>query len=251
MDVAHILRELWERRRWVAPGVVVALLAALAMAFEISLLPPGLKSKKLTVNTASTAILVDGRRSVVADITADLTGLAARASVYSRYMTNLPVRRAIARRAGLPVERIVTEAPLARNQPAAAREPVAIQRSQAILGEQKDYFLRFDTDPGLPTISILSQAPTVAEAVRLANAGAQGFRDYLRRVEGSRRVPLARRIAIRQLGSAEGGTVGRSVKKVTVLAAFAGTLLAWCLLVLLVANVERHWRDLEAAQEHA
>lgn len=250
MDVAQIFRELWLRRLWVLLGVVVAILAALAVGWHITLNPPGLRSKDLTVHTADTTVLVDAPTSVIADLDAPLLVLAARANVYARYMTNLPVRRAIAARAHLPVERIVTEAPLAQNQPAAAREPVASQRSQKILGEQKNYTLRFQTDSGLPTVTILSQAPSTREAIALANAGAQGFKDYIRRLEAARKVPIDRRVIIRQLGTAEGGSIGKSVKATGVIAAFAGTMLAWCLLVLLVSSVARNWGRLDTQQQH-
>lgn len=245
MDVAQIFRELWRLRRWMLVGILVALLAALSVGYRVSFFPPGLHSKDLQIHTADTAVLVDGPNSVITDLAADVTSLAARANVYARFMTNLPVRRAIAAAAGLPVEAIVTTAPLAQNQPAAAREPVAAQRSQQLLGENRSYSLEFRTDSGLPTVSILAQAPTTEQALRLANAGAQGFAAYIRHVEAGRNVPVARRVRIRQLGPAEGGTVAKNVKTAAVVAAFVGVLLAWAMLVLLGANVARNWRTLD------
>lgn len=248
MDVAQILRELWRRRALVAVGAVVAVAVALLTVYRVSLIPPRLVSKTLTLNTAQTSILVDTPNAALTNLSSDLRPLVDRANVFGRFATTLVVRRSIAEAAGIPVERLVVEAPFAQNQPRAAREPVAIQRNQQLIGEQTDYLVRLDTDSGYPVVRIFAQGPTVPDAQRLANAAAAGFRRYVERVQARRRVPSKQRVIIRQLGSAEGGTIGRNVKLTVTLVAFLATLTAWCLLVLLGANVAAGWRRLEAGE---
>lgn len=248
MDVAQILRELWRRRALVAVGVAVAVAVALPTVYRVSLIPPRLVSKTLTLNTAQTNILVDTPNSALTNLSSDLRPLVERANVFGRYATTLVVRRSIAEAARIPVEQLVVEAPFAQNQPRAAREPVAIQRNQQIVGEQTDYFVRFDTDSGYPVVRVFAQGPSVPDAQRLANAAATGLRRYVERVQDRRRVPSAQRIVVRQLGSAEGGTTGKNVKLTVTLVAFLATLTAWCLLVLLGANVAAGWRRLEAEE---
>jgi len=245
MDVAQVFRELWLRRLWVLPGVFVAIIVVLFVGWHVSLSPPGLRSKDLTLHSADTVVLVDSPTSVVADVGAPLRQLSVLANVYARYMTNFPVRQAIARRAGIPVDKIATQAPLASNQPAELRQPAANQRGEGLLDERKGYRLEFRTDGGLPTVTIFAGAPSTKEAVKLANAAALGFKDYIRRVEAARKTPPERRVTIRQLGPAEGGTVGRSVKRSAIVFAAVGTLLAWIVLVLLGSNIARNWHRVD------
>jgi hypothetical protein len=245
MDVAQILRQLWRRRLWMLVGVVLAALVGLSIGWHLSLAPPKLRSKSIAVHTAETSVLIDAQQSVLADIGAPATVLTQLATVYARLMTTTPVRQAIAQRAGLPVDSLVTEASLPLSTPDAVREPIAAQRSQKLLGEKIQRTLDFRADPGFPIVMIVAQAATVPEAIKLADAGALGFADYVRHVEAARHTPLPRRVVVKQLGLATGGTVGKSAKKVAVVAAFVGVMIAWSLLVLLVSNVAEGWRRLD------
>lgn len=229
-----------------AVGVLVAVVAALAAGFRVSILPPGLHKKELSITTASTSVLVDSPSSAIGNVLVDLRPLIARASVYNRYATTLLVRREIARAAGVPLERLIVDAPFGTNLPREATQPVAGERSQSLLEESRQYFVRFTTDSGLPIVFVTATAPTLEEALRLADGGAQGLMTHVEKVEEARRVPANQRVILRQLGSAEGGTVAQNVKTGVMAAAFIGTLIAWALLVLLVASIARNWRELDA-----
>ena len=54
MDVAQIFRELWLRRLWMLPGLVVAVVVALSIGWHLSLFPPHLRSKNIAVHVADT-----------------------------------------------------------------------------------------------------------------------------------------------------------------------------------------------------
>lgn len=246
MDVASVLRDLWLRRAWMVVGVAVAILVAVLATYKLTLNPPGLHSKNLTVNTAETSILVDSPTGAITDLSADLKGLTSRATVYATFFTSLPARRAIARASGLHVDQVNVEAAETAAQPSATKEPVAVQRSQGILKEQIDHFVRLSTVPGVPTVHIDAQAPSRTQALRLANGAARGLRLYVSGLEAARHTPPPQRVTIRQLGSAEGGTLGKHVKRTTTILAFVGALVAWAILVLLFNNVARGWRELEA-----
>src|SRR5438445_1849027 len=135
MDFAQVLLVLWRRRWWVALGAVVAVLVALSTGYSISFFPPSLKQKSLAMGTADTQLLVDTRRSALLNSTADLTPEVARAWVLAPLMTTLPVRQAIAKAAGVPVEAIYVSAPLNPDGTIFSQEPNAAQRSQQILGQ--------------------------------------------------------------------------------------------------------------------
>ncbi|MDX6672408.1 MAG: hypothetical protein QOI91_2771 [Solirubrobacteraceae bacterium] len=248
MDLAQIVSELWHRRGWVLLGVAVSLLVGLSTAYRIQFLPPNLEPKALSLGAANTQILIDSPDSALTDIGRDLDPLAVRASVFARFMTSEPVREVIARQVGLPKSAIVTEAPLSPNQPAAAKEPPAATRGNQLVGEGRTYRLRFSSDQGQPTITIAASAPNARDAVRLANAGAVGFKKYMERIQATQNVPSARRVTVRQLGNAEGGTVTGQINTKLLIAAAIGALIAWCLLVLLVSNVARSLRELREVE---
>lgn len=248
MDLAQVLRELWRRRGWLALGALLALYLALTTAYRVGLFPPSLERKTLAVGVADTQLLVDTPRSALTDVGRDLEPLAARATVFTHFMTSLPVREAVARRVGLPASAIQADAPPSPNQPRAATEPTAAQRGSAVVGERRGYRLFFSNDPTSPTVNIRAQAPTARDAIRLANAGAAGFRAYVQRIQVQQGDPPARRVQLRQLGSAQGGIVGGEINERLAALAFAGAFVGWCLLVLLVVNVARSWRELEAEE---
>jgi hypothetical protein len=249
MDLAQILKELWSRRGWLAVGLVVALFAGLATAYEIGVLPPSLEKKALSIGVADTQILIDSPDSSLADLGRDLEPLAKRAGVYARFMTTRPVRRAIAAEVGLEDHEIITETPLLSQVPKAAKEPANAERSRKLLGEDNAYRLRFTTDSGLPTITIYAQAPRVEDAERLANAGATGFANYVRQVQQRQGIPEVRRVTVRQLGAAQGGVLAEEINRPLAALTFAGVFIGWCLLVLLVGNVSRSMRELSEAED--
>lgn len=245
MDFAQIIKELYLRRGWVAIGVAVAVFAGLSTAYKINLFPPSLDKKALTVGTADTQILIDTPSSSLTDLGVRLDPLAERASVYTRFMTSRPVRAAIAREVGLKESELITEAPLNANLPKTAQEPVAAHRNKKLIEEDRAYRLRFQTDTGLPTITIFAQAPRVEDAIRLADAGAAGFARYVKAVQAKQSIPRARRVQVRQLGQAEGGLVSESVNRTLALVTFTGAFIAWCLLILLVTSLVRSVRELD------
>jgi len=103
---------------------------------------------------------------------------------------------------------------------------------------------------GLPTVTIDAQAPNAADAVKLANAGAAGFKAYVRAVQNRQGIPLKHRVTIRQLGHAEGGTVAPGVNAKLAVVITLAAFVVWCLLVLLTVSVARSWRELDAAEAH-
>lgn len=247
MDLAQVINELWKRRGWLAIGLAIALFVGLSTAYRISILPPGLEQKSLSIGAADTQILIDTPDSSLTDLGVGLEPLAERAGVFARFMTSRPVRAAIAREVGLKEQELHTEAPLSDGS-AALREPAQAKRSNELLGENRDYRLRFATDSGLPTVTIQAQAPRAVDAVRLADAGAAGFAEYVKAVQAKQKVPPERRVTIRQLGNAEGGTIAEEINRPLALLTALGFFIGFCLLVLLGSNLSKSLRELRAAE---
>src|SRR3954470_17024379 len=101
MDIVTILRDLWRRRLLVVGVYLIALLAGIAVVYQISF-PPKLESRKYDVGVATARILVDTPASQVVDVApkgSDTLGV--RANLLANLMVDGEVKTVIARRAGL------------------------------------------------------------------------------------------------------------------------------------------------------
>lgn len=248
MEIAHILRTLWRRKLWVLLGVPLAAVAAYAATFGLTF-PPNLEGRSVEYGAASTQVLLDAGRSSLLDVEADIEGLSKRAELYSRLVESAPVQETIARHAGPNGDDVeVASRTAATGVMRAAREPAAEERANQIEGEAYRRRVLFASEPGLPVISIASQAPTAEEAIRIADAGARGLIEYVRTLETKNRVPIATRVELVQLGPARGGMVNQGASNVLAFMVFFGTFGVWCLLVLFGSSLVAALREPEMAE---
>ena len=103
MELARNLKTLWQRRRLLALGAVIAALAAVFSVFRVGFLPPSLESRSNVFATASTQILVDTHDSAFADIANDITPLATRAGVFARFLQSPAALTLIAAETKIPI----------------------------------------------------------------------------------------------------------------------------------------------------
>jgi hypothetical protein len=242
MDTARIVKTLWRHRLWVALGWIVAWGVAYAITFKVTF-PPGLEPRGIEFGAASTQVLIDTRRSPLLDADAEVDPLTTRAQVYARLVESDPVREAIAREAGYEPAEIVIAGRTAISTFRSAREPAAEQRANQLAGESQQKRLLFAAEEELPVLSIYAQGRTANEAIRLADAGAQGLIAYVKRLQARGSVPAASSVELRQLGSARGALVNPSASEMLALVVFVGVLAFWCILVLLGANVVTGLRE--------
>ena len=218
MEFAQALLKLWDRKLWVALGLLVAAVA-------------GFGARQLLTSTtyaaATTQMIVDSPRSALGDIQSSLTPFTSRAGVYALLMTSQPALDSIGHAAGIPGSHIAAQGPPEAILPQVGQQPSA---------PATPFKLEFNQNPALPTVDIYAQAPTTQQAVALANGAVIGFRRYLTLLQGGGSVPPGQRIEIRQLGNAIGGMVNPgSGNKMAAIAALV-VFLAWCGLVLFVAK---------------
>jgi hypothetical protein len=237
MELAQILVQLWRRRIAVAAVVAFAALVALALAYSISVFPPGLSHKSTSNGTAETHVLVDSPRSSVADLNKSFDPLTARAQVLAQLMTTAPVIDRIAKIAGVPAGAITaTDDNSTLNVPTSEVEPTASVRSNDITREKLHYRITFRAEPEQPTITVFGQAPNAAEAIKITNAAAKGAAEWVRATQDSQLVPDSRRTQLTQLGAATGGTVNTGASRILSALAFVAIIGVGCLLILLVGN---------------
>lgn len=243
MELARTLKILWLRRRLVALGALVALLAGLLSVYRIGLMPPSLESRTNVFATASTQILVDTPGSAFADLASDLDPLDTRAGVFARFLASPAAVALIAHEAKLPFRAIEAQGPYDLNLPVFEQEPTAEQRSSQIIGEGALYRLRFDNNPDLPIISVFAQAPTEDEAIGLAAAAPTALREYIDRLQARQRTPAPRQVEIRRLGDATGGVVNEGASLQIATLVFVVVLAGWCMLLIPAHSIARGWRE--------
>jgi hypothetical protein len=243
MDFGRTLRILWNRRRLVAVGVLVALIAAVLSVYRVSLFPPSVTNRTNVFATASTQVLIDTPSSAFADLASDLDPLDTRANVFARFLASPTAVELIARHAKLPVTAIEAQGPYNLNLPTYMVEPTAEQRSSQIVGEGALYRLRFSNDPDLPIISIFAQAPTRGEAIALAGAVPSALRGYIERLQVAQHTPVSRRVEIRRLGDATGAVVNDGANIQIALLVFLVVFFGWCMLLVPAQTIARGWRE--------
>jgi O-antigen ligase len=235
------------RRRLVAIVALSTFVGAVSAALatgSIGLLPPKLRSSEpRAVAAAATHVLVDSKSPPILhrleeDLVIDT--LVAHSELLGRVMVNPPVLQHIARRAGVAPDRIAAEAP-ASFGPRALTEPLSEERASEIHSSEFPYRLEVQPRPESPIIDIYAQAPSTAEATRLANAAVLGLRDYLRGLASRQGFAQPEPLRLRQLGAAHGGVVNGgapvALAILTFLLAFALSCAAAFALVRL-----REWR---------
>ncbi len=243
MELVRTLKTLWRRRRLVAVGAAIALIAALLSVYQVGLFPPSLTSRTNVFATASTEILVDTPDSTFADLANDLDPLNTRASVFARFLASPAAVALIAREAKLPVDAIEAEGPYDQNLPIFQQEPTAEQRSSQIVGERALYRLRFENNPSLPIIQVFAQAPTEPEAARLGGAVPVALRGYIGRIQAEQNTPAFRQVEIRKLGAAVGGVVNEGANLQIASLVFVVVFIGWCLLLIPAQTIARGWRE--------
>lgn len=240
MELALILQELLRRRRALAAGAVIALVAAVMSVYRIDGF--GLASRGLTHSSASTELFVDTHSSVLGNVNEAIEPLQARATTYANFMASPTMLALIGKRAGIAGDRLYAAGPVDPLVPRVVEEPTAVVRNVQITGEAAPYRLNFGNDPNLPTIGIAAQAPTTAQAVKLADASAWALQRYVSQLQASNGTPPRAQIVIRQLGPAIGGVSDAGVSKALATIVFVAVLSLWCVGMLLSARFAETWR---------
>jgi hypothetical protein len=243
MELARILKGLWHRRLSVGIGVVVAVALATLSVFQVSFFPPKLTSRTNEFGTASTQILVDTPSSSFADLDEEVDPLNYRAGVFARFLASPTAVELIARRAGLPPNAIEAQGPYEQGQPLYTVEPTAEKRSTQIIGQRALYRLRFENNPNMPLITVYAQAPTDAEAKQLADAAPAALQAYVGSIQSSQNTPANRRVTLRRLGDATGGTVNSGANVQIALLVFFVTMILWCLVLIPAHTALKGWRS--------
>ncbi len=223
-----------------AAGIVIATVAAILSVYRLDGL--SLKPRSLQFSSVTTTVYVDTPSSALGNLAQDFEPLKQRAIIYANFMASPEVLTLVGEKAGIPGDQLYAAGPIDPLEPRVVNEPTAVQRNVEITGETDPYRLNFNDDPNLPTIGIYAQAPTTAEATKLANASVAGLQEYVAGLQNAEKVPQLSRVVIRQLGQPTGGVVDSGIRKSLAVMVFVGVFLLWSILVLAFTRFRTAWR---------
>jgi hypothetical protein len=234
-----ILRLLWRRRLAVALVAVIAVLSGWALTYRMSL-PP--ERRSYTVGVATASILVDTPKSQVVEVSPKGSdGLGARAMVLANLMVDGEIKAAIARRTGLPQQRLISASPASdtSNPTPLTALDYGYTTSVATTSELTT----------LPIIRVRAQAPTVERAIQLANDVVAGLGDYLDSKAADETVSDARRLRVRPLGTPQGQVSTRGPSSIMGILVGIVVFIAGCAIIVAITALVRGWRAAAAREQ--
>ena len=224
MELAQIIKTLWDQRIAVVAVFLVAFLAGVSTVYRIG--TGGLTKRSHQFGAAQSQILIDSPRSSLVDLTQETPPLATRAAVYTQFMRSNAVKEAISKATGIPASLIVAQGPYTTAGGSQNLPRPSEARANEVRSEGRGYRLVFDYQQDLPIVSIYAQAPTAKSAIRLAAGTVAGVRAYIAQLEKEQNIPAHAQTQIRELGSAEGGTVNSGADPIMAVLAFVGIAIA-------------------------
>ncbi|HEY0319302.1 MAG TPA: hypothetical protein VGC49_13545 [Solirubrobacterales bacterium] len=234
MNLILNLKELWLRRRLVALSVAAAAAIATVAIYQVSLLPPSIGQRADVEAEGSIDILVDSASSPIANAKPDLTGLTARAGVFAQLMAGGRVVGQIARRADIRAREVDVAGPV----PIAGEAP-GFERPTT---HTHPYGIQITQQPELPILTVVTRAPTPAEARALAEAAPVVISREVESIQKDQATPAWKRVEFRALGRAEATPVHKALGKAVALGVFVVLLAIFVTLILAGPRFLAAWR---------
>jgi hypothetical protein len=248
MHAINVLRQLWHRRRLLPLVAVVAVLAGMAVTYNL----PSLQSRSYDVSVATGQILLDTPNSQVVALSpkgSDTLGY--RADLIASLMVGSTIESAIAQRAGLhpsqlsgTTNAVALAGAYGGSTPASSQVPSGPDAHILTTNTLTDL-----TNNPLPIIQFAAQAPNPAAALRLANATIAGLRDYLDTKAAAERIPDAGRVQVNGVGVPQVTTQSHGPTAMVAILAVILVLALGCAAIVGLPVLARSWRAAEAFEE--
>jgi capsular polysaccharide biosynthesis protein len=234
MELAEIFKIFWSRKLVSLGLVALAVFAAIGAKLATRSTPKG---------AATVQILVDSPNSALANLVQNTTPLTARATVFAQVMASQAVLEEIGKAASIPVSQITAEGPYSGSGEKLDVVTPSEARGNQLLAQGAKYRLTFVAQENQPLITASVQAPTAADAARLADGIYPGLSSWVSGLQKTMSTPNGQRVTIRQLGPPQSGTVSSGAGATMAVAAALGVLLVGGL--ILVGIEGAHRRELE------
>ncbi|MGH2942942.1 MAG: hypothetical protein ACRDLN_09265 [Solirubrobacteraceae bacterium] len=235
MEFINILRVLWRRRLLVALGAAGAILIGLALAFQVSFVPPGITSRHAAVpSVASARVLIDAPGQRAIDLGSELAAtIALRAVLLADLLMTDEMHAAIARDAGMKPRQIAVLGPSAGPPPLPIT--TAVLSADAARVQRERYVLELLADGQDPIVSIRATGLNPVGGARLVDAAAKGLQDVLasgRRVDG-------RSLRTQRLGPVTVRKVAVESRRPLALVAATIAFAFWCVAIVVLPALLR------------
>jgi hypothetical protein len=236
MEFLTIFGVLARRRLLVAVGAALAFLLAILAA---GMLPFGPRSEPGPPSgTAQARMIVDHRKTVVADTAQNADTVGTQAALLADVMAGDAERDAIARRAGIPaaqlgMQRLQLEQLVAPGQ-------LAGRAARASATTALPYVVNVWAASPLPVLTIDVVAPRGADAARVAGA----TREVLAALVAVRAPALNRGLVVKPLGDVRAAELPGSTPPKIIAPAVAIVFFAfWLCAIVIAAGLRRAWRN--------
>jgi hypothetical protein len=234
---------LLSRRLWLWVGVVVAGFVALCTLRPVSLFPFRVGDGRLGYAVAGVQLYVAPPRGLVANRKPDwASNVVEEAFSLADQMASPEVRDLIGSDAGIPPNQIAVDGPLDLNESIYTLMPDGEKRASQVVVQDAPYRITIDEDTALPEILVQAQAPTTAEAVRLAGAAQNAAQAYLSRVERRSDTPGVVKLTVYPLGPITVSNHARSGQTNLAVLTFLLAFVLWAGLVSVILAVVRDIR---------
>jgi hypothetical protein len=198
---AWISRLLGKRRTWLLLGIPVCVVVAISSLASISLFPLSVRGKSLGYAVAGVQLYVGPRGGLVNNQPTNVPQNFIEQSVaVADQMSSPQLRDMIATYSGIPANQIAVDGPIDLNSSIFDQQPPGEKRSMQLLVQKAPYRVTVDEDVALPEIGVTAQAPTPAQAARLASATQIAVSSYLTGIETRSKTPLVNRLSVSSLG---------------------------------------------------
>jgi hypothetical protein len=245
------LRTLWQLRVWVLGCLALSLLAAVWSVMQISLAPPSLASRAISMASATTQVVVDTPQSTLVDARTDtynIDALTNRAVLVGNLMATPEVRAEIARLAHVPPALLQIQPPLTPKQPRVLAEDGHERHTTDIAKLNDEYRLVITANPTVPVLRIYAATGDERSAAALANAAVDATSKRLDQLARSSGTPNNDQIKLTQFGRAEGVVINEGASLRVAALAFLITFALSCASVLYVRRVREGWQLAELAE---
>jgi hypothetical protein len=222
---------------------ILAVGAAVASAYRVSISPLRLTPKDFKFAVANAQILVDSPRSAYGDVKQDVAQLTLRAAVYAQLARSNTAVAAVERAAGLPRGRVTAAGPWSGVGERWNTVVPSPARGTQVRTEGNPWRISFDNDINAPIVEVQAQAPTQRGAIRLAESAAAGVRAAVAELRLQGALKPRDQVVVHRVAPAEATVEDPGAAKILMVLTFGGVFLAGCLIVLGVASVAPHLRS--------
>jgi hypothetical protein len=196
------------RHRTLLACVLVGLLAALLSVDRISGFPPSFSPRATEIATAHTSMILEPPTPIVLDANATvygIQGLLNRAVLLGNVLATPHSRSGLAGQMHTPITNLEVTAPGTSQYPLPDPDVDHTRKVTDVLHHNDQYRVSYEVNSTVPVVDIYSEAPSVAEAERLADASVTLLRSYVNAAAAGSKTPASERVTLSQLGRAQGG----------------------------------------------